>query len=74
MLSKEICYKCCKKHSDRRWFRTAWFNEDWDYFGVVACSMEIPGEERSAGVGIDVKGEIPDWCPYTTEHCVSDRC
>ncbi len=76
MLNREICKHCIDEQSDEK--SVCWDEVDdknWennDVFCPVKLKKEEEGKEHwrpasSAGVP-------PDWCPYDTEHAVSEKC
>lgn len=75
-LSKEVCSRCCDAADRLRGSvynpLFAWTPERddkaWDS-GFVCCAYS---RDNDASPSVWVDGGVPEWCPYASEHAVSE--
>ena len=65
MLNKEICRVCVESFMDWKW--TDADEQRWDEEWVWCPWRSISPYE----CGAHIFDDIPEWCPYDTEHVVS---
>ena len=83
MLNKEVCRRCCTRHRENwRWEHVrrpdSRYIEEFDAVwseGVIVCPWAVGGEKwmlPDAGLARSTVEPPPPFCPYETEHVVSE--